>query len=153
MTLFQKYRPLLAALLLAFSVLCVPVQALAGESLVGSEVEVDVTGKDAADAREQAMEQAQANGLEDLLSKLTSPEQVHTIMATLNPQSIAAMVRATEVLDEKISTNRYKATLMLTYDGDAISQLIDTSGAANAPRQAANIGSFLILPGYEEDGV
>ncbi len=129
-------------------------QALAGEASVNSEVEVDVTGKDAADAREQAMAKAQLDGLTDLLSKLTSPEQVHAIVTSLDPQRISAMVRSTEVLDEKITSNRYRATLMLTYDGDQISQLIENGGVAtNGVKPVVEIGSFLIIPGYEEDGV
>lgn len=143
---------LAASLLLAFSTFTMPSQALAGESLVNSEVEVDVTGKDAADAREQAMAKAQLDGLNDLLSKLTSPEQVRAITLALDPQRIATMVRSTEVLDEKITSNRYRATLMLTYDGDEISNLID-NGATPGQKIAAAIGAFLIIPGYEEDGV
>ncbi len=148
---------LLAFAALALSPFIMPVQALAGESLVNSEVQVDVSGKDAADAREQAMTKAQLDGLTDLLSKLTSPEQVRVILSGLEPAKISSMVRSTEVLDEKISSNRYRATLMLTYDGDEISGLIDNGGGAatapGQPKQAAAVGSFLIVPGYEEDGV
>lgn len=145
---------LLTMLSVATATFIQPRHALAGESLVNSEVSVDVSGKDAADAREQAMAKAQLDGLNNLLGKFTSPEQVHAIVTSLDPQRISAMVRSTEVLDEKITSNRYRATLMLTYDGDAISQLIDNGGnAPGAPKVAAQIGSFLIIPGYEEDGV
>lgn len=142
-----------AALLLAMILGFPPPAAHAGESLVNSEVNVDVTGKDAADAREQAMMKAQVDGLSDLLSKLTAPEQVTAIIAGLEPGRIGSMVRSTEILEEKISSNRYRATLMLTYDGDQISDLIATGGTSGGQKTAAAIGSFLILPGYEEDGV
>lgn len=140
-------------ILLLAGAFCVPPAPLwAGESLVNSEVEVDVTGKDAADAREQAMTKAQLDGLSDLISKLAPPEQVQAILTSLDSKKIAAMVRGTEVLDEKISSNRYRAHLVITFDGDAISGLIGNNGAGAAPAQAA-VGSFLIIPGYEEDNV
>lgn len=157
MKLFKTSRLLLAlpaAAALLFAAFTMPSQALAGEAAVNSEVDVDVTGKDAADAREQAMAKGQIDGLTDLLGKLTSPEQVRIIITSLDPQRISAMVRSTEVLDEKITANRYRATLMLTYDGDQISQLIENGGATpNGIKPTAEIGSFLIIPGYEEDGV
>lgn len=143
---------LLAALALGALLVFVPkVQAVAGESLLTSEVEVDANGKDAANAREIAMERAQRDGLADLLSKISSPDQVQLIMSSLEPKQVSAIVRGTEVLDEKITSNRYRARLMITYDGDEISKLIGGE-VPLAPGATAAVGSFLIIPGYEEDG-
>ena len=140
-------------LALAIAVFSHANHALAGESQLTAEVDVDVTGKDAADARERAMEKAQADGLTDLLSKFASPDQVQLITSSMDPKRLATMVRGTEVLDEKISSNRYRARLVLTYDADEISKLIDGGGLpTDGTAAAAPIGSFLILPGYEEDG-
>lgn len=139
----------LMASLLVFT----PTVTFAGESLVNSEVEVDVTGKDAADAREQAMMKAHTDALSELLGKFTTPEQVSGIITSLDPGRINALVRGTEVLDEKISSNRYRARLQVTFDADEISMLIGKNGTGNNPQQVANvIGSFLIIPFYEEDG-
>lgn len=136
----------------ALCVLCLlGAPAWAGEALVNSQVTVDVTGKDAADAREQAMAKAQTDALTDLLGKLTTPEQVRAILVNLEPSQVSAMVRGTEVLDEKISSNRYRADLMVTFDGDAISGLIGGNGG-NTVEQIATIGAFLVIPAYEEDG-
>lgn len=138
----------------SFFVFSLPSQALAGESELTAEVQVDVAGKDSADAREQAMTKGYSDGLVDLLSKLTSPDQVQLIMSNLEPGRVASMVRGTEVLDEKISAGRYRARLMLTYDGDEISKLIDAGGTGGNVQGSSNaVGSFLIIPGYEEDGV
>ncbi|NBO18946.1 MAG: hypothetical protein EBV03_06930, partial [Proteobacteria bacterium] len=100
----KSFRPLGALLALALALTLFPASnhALAGESQLNSEVDVDVTGKDAADARERAMEKAQLDGLVDLLSKLTSPDQVQLITTNMDPKRLASMVRGTEVLDEKI---------------------------------------------------
>lgn len=131
--------------------LAAPAALWAGEALVNSEVSVDVTGKDAADAREQAMLKAEADGLKDLLSKLTTPDQVQDILTNLDPGKIAALVRGTEVLEEKISSNRYRARLMITFDGDEISNLIGKISTAGGAIEQTIIGSFLVIPAYEED--
>lgn len=127
--------------------------ARAGESVVNSEVEVDVTGKDAADAREQAMSKAHMDALTDLLSRLTTPEQVKQILSELTPSKTAVLVRGTEVLDEKISSNRYRAHLVVSFDADEISNLIGgASGTGTQQNIVATVGSFLVIPAYEESG-
>src|ERR1700677_1157299 len=87
--------------------------ALAGEALVNSEADVDVTGKDAADARAEAMIKAETDALSNLLGKLTTPEQTHSIMSNMEIDKISGIVRGTEVLEEKISSNRYRARVMV----------------------------------------
>jgi hypothetical protein len=143
-------------ILLCFCLFLLPLPALAGEALVNSEASVDVTGKDAADARTQAMVRGEADALANLLGKLTTPEQTQGIMNDMDPGKISNIVRGTEVLEEKISSNRYRARLMITFDGDEISKLIGKGAGgdtdANSTEQAA-VGSFLVIPGYEEDGL
>ncbi len=137
---------------LTWAVIAVP--AWAGEALVNSEASVDVTGKDAADARAQAMAKGEADALANLLNKLTTPEQTQSVIDSMDANKISSMVRGTEVLEEKISSNRYRARLMVTFDGDQISGLIG-KGAVATPEggvDQATVGSFLVIPGYEEDG-
>src|SRR5262245_8732889 len=99
-------------------------QAVASEALVPSEVDVDVPGKDAADARAQAMAKGEVNALIDLLGKLTSPQQAQAIIDGLDANKVSSMVRGTEVMNEKIASNRYRAHLKVTFDGDEISALV-----------------------------
>lgn len=134
------------------AVLLLSAPALAGESLVNSEVDVDMSGKDAADAREQAMLKAHTDALTELLNKFTTPEQVTQIVASLDPGRINALVRGTEIADEKISATRYRAHLIVTFDADEISNLIGKNGTGSGLQAAAApVGSFLIIPAYEED--
>src|SRR3954471_14733439 len=67
-----------------------PLPARAGESLVNSDVDVDITGKDAVDAREQAMLKGHADALAELLGKFTTPEQITQIITNLDPTKINA---------------------------------------------------------------
>lgn len=127
--------------------------ASAGEAIVNSEVEVDAAGKDAADAKEQAMIQANSKALADLLNKLAAPGQADLIMTTLDPRKIAAMSRGTEVLEEKIGDGRYRARLLVSFDADEVSNLISKfgigSGTSDVPTKTT---AFLFLTSYEEDG-
>lgn len=126
----------------------------AGEAIVNSEVAVDVTGKDAADARTEAMAKGQSDALLELLGKLVPSNQAQAIVDSLDSKKIGAMVRGTEVLDEKITDNRYRGHLRISFDGDEISKLIGkaTSGEPGAD-VTATVGSFLIIPSYEENGI
>ncbi|MFW0777711.1 MAG: DUF2066 domain-containing protein [Rickettsiales bacterium] len=130
-----------------------PNPSWAGEALVTSEVNVDVTGKDAADARTQAMAKGEVDALIELLAKLTPPGQAQDIVATLDSKKITALVRGVEVSEEKITSDRYRARLIVSFDADAVSSLIKTFTTGEASEEASVVtGAFLIIPAYEEDG-
>lgn len=129
-----------------------PLQVWAGEAIINSEIEVDVTGKDAAEARAQAMEKGAVDALTDLLNKLAPPGQTQDIISTLDSRKIAKMVKGTEVLDEKISGNRYHAQLMISFDGDELSNLISKASEKSTNDKDDAINSFLIIPAYQESG-
>jgi hypothetical protein len=138
------------ALLFVFLAFC---PAWAGDVLVKSEANVDVTGKDAADARTQAMAKGQVDALIELLAKLTPPGQAQDIVATLDGKKIAALVHGTEVLEEKMSKDRYRAKLSVSFDADEVSALISRFNAGVAREELTiTTGSFLIIPTYEDDG-
>jgi hypothetical protein len=148
-------RPIkILSFLLCLGWACFSVPATAGEALVNSEASVDVSGNDAADARATAMIKAEADALSNLLSKLTTDQQTRAILSGLDPAKISSMVRGTEVLEEKISSNRYRARIMVTFDGNEISSLIGQGPAGSSDinsTEPLTVGSFLIIPGYEED--
>lgn len=124
--------------------------AWAGESIINSEIEVDVTGKDAVDAKTQAMDKGAMNALADLLNKLTSPGQAQDIIATLDTRKLSKMVKGTEVLDEKISDNRYHAQLLFSFDGNELANLISKASELPTSEKDNAINSFLIIPAYQE---
>lgn len=133
---------------------CAITPAFAGDAIVTSQVSVDVTGQDAADARTQAMARGEINALISLLSNLTPPGQAQDIVSTLDSKKITAMVRGVEVLEEKMSDNRYRAQLIVSFDATSVSNLIGKF-TANAAKEEISVvtGSFLILPAYEEEGL
>ncbi len=147
----KNLRLWLFSAFLAFSVLSIP--AVAGEALVNSESSVDVTGTDAVEARDEAIEKAQFDALRNLINKLAPPGQTQDILMQMDSVKIAAMVRGMEVLEEKITENRYRARMIISFDADAVSQLITKVSADKGEEETghAATSSFLVIPAYEED--
>ena len=140
-----------ACFALVLSLLAAP--ALANEALVKSEVSVDVTGKDAADAKAMAMAKGQVDALTELLAKLTPPGQAQDIISTLDGKKIAALVKGTEILDEKITSVRYRAKLSVSFDASDISELIAKFNAGVESNDVIiTTGSFVVIPSFEEAG-
>lgn len=141
-------RTLLLIVFLAVSFAFSP--AFAGTALVNSEVNVDIVGKDPAEARAQAMAKAEVDGLVALLERLGPPGQAKDIMATLDAKKISAMVKGTQIVDERITANRYRAKLLVSFDGDEISQVIASLTAPDVNvTMPASVGSFLVIPALE----
>lgn len=135
-----------------FAILCLMPysSAHAGEAIVNSEVNVDITSKDPSGARSQAMAKAEVDGLVALLERLGPPDQAKDIMNTLDSKKITAMVKGTQIVDEKITGNRYRAKLVVSFDGDEIGKLMAGLGAPDAKElMPASVGSFLIIPALE----
>ncbi len=123
--------------------------AFAENALLISEVSVDVTAADANAARTQAMAQAERDGLIDLLDKL-APDQKESLMKSMDVKQIGALVNSTEVLEEKTSSDRYRATLRLTYDAEVINQLIQKKVNAAGSEEDVHT-STLIIPVLQTD--
>lgn len=137
-------------------ILCIaliaPLPAFAEGALVKSSATVDVTGKDAADAKTQAMAKGQVDALIELLAKLTPPGQAQDIVDTLDGKKIAALVHGIEVFDEKISASRYRAQLSVSFDADEISTLISKFNTGIAKQEVVlTTGSFMIIPTFEDE--
>jgi hypothetical protein len=127
--------------------------AHAGEAIVNSEVTVEATGKDAAEARANAMARANPDALKDLLNKLAAPGQADVIVTALDVKKLNSLVRGTEVLEEKIGDKSYRARLQVTFDADEVSNLINEYGLGGANEAVpTKTSSFLFLTAYEEDG-
>lgn len=121
--------------------------AFAGEAIVNSEVNVDIVRKDPAEARAEAMAKAEVDGLRALLERLGPPDQARDIMNTLDSKQITKMVKGTQVVDEKIAGNRYRARLIVSFDGDEISKVMSGDAAAGTKDvMPASVGSFLVIP-------
>src|SRR5688500_18681887 len=139
---------IILSLCLAFSF--VPLPAGASDALIKEDIEIDVTGKDAVDARAKAMEQAEADGLRAMLERFTSPQAAQSLVETMSPKKISSLVRGIEVLSERISDRRYRAHLLVAFDGKEISNLITASTPEGGVLDSSSASAYLIIPAYEE---
>jgi len=150
---FQRVKAAMARLFVILFLLFAafnPLSVQAGEAIVNSEVNVDITSKDPSGARSQAMAKAEVDGLTALLERLGPPDQAKDIMNTLDSKKITSMVKGTQVVDEKFTGNRYQAKLIVSFDGDEISKIMAGISAPEAREtMPASVGSFLIIPGLE----
>lgn len=123
----------------------------ASEAVIQSDIEVDVSGKDAVDARAKAMAQAETMALQALLERFASPQQAKAVIESQPPSQISAMVKGIEVLSERISDRRYRAHLLVSFDGEGIGKLISSTGLDGS--KELNIPTaitFAIVPVYQE---
>lgn len=122
--------------------------AISGEAMVNSQVVVNVTGKDAADAKAQAMAKAEIDALTDLLNKLAPSGMTNDIIASLDSRKISKMVISNDILSEKVTGNTYQGNFLVTFDGDELSSLINNVSTQLSEGKPSVVGSFLIIPVY-----
>lgn len=123
----------------------------AEDTMLPSTVIVDATGSDATDAKNKAMAKAERDAFDQILRKF-SPDLAPDIIARTPADKLSGYVRGIEVIEEKISGNRYRATLKVNLSGDGIERLLDD--AAKPPPAAAigGSGGVLVLPVYDNNG-
>lgn len=140
-------RRLLAGFLLLAGLLGLADEAGADAYTV-SGIEVDVEAADAVTAREQAIEEAQMKGLRQLLERLTLPEYANRLPA-VGQQSLTRLVSAFEVEEESLSATRYVGRLGVSYDEEAVQNLLEGTGVPIVLDQPP---SLLVVPALDADG-
>ena len=110
-----------------------------------SGIQVDVTAKNAAAAREQAMQDGQKRALMVVMERIT-PSYVVEQLPELVPDDILNFVQDISVLNEKTSSVRYMATLEVRFNPDAVRELLRQNGL---PYVRTSGKPLLILPVYK----
>lgn len=108
----KLFYPFLVAALMLF---CVPAPAIAqdgasGDPFLVRSVTVDVKAKNAVEARRKALAEARRKGYQMLGENMTDPVTPGDVLSIPSDGYIARVVRDVEVVDEKISANRYVGT-------------------------------------------
>jgi hypothetical protein len=116
----------------------------AGELFRVSGIAVDATAADAVAAREQALVQGQIEGLRRLLRRLV-PAEEHGRLPAVGPADIERYVQNFEIADEQVATDRYLARLTVSYQPDAVRDLLQAQGLSYAETVSEPI---VILPVY-----
>jgi Uncharacterized protein conserved in bacteria (DUF2066) len=108
-------------------------------------IPVDTTAKDAVTARTQALEQGKKQGLERLMRRLV-PAQEQNQLPAVSDLNIERYVRNFEITSEELSSTRYIAKLTVSYEPDAVRELLRSAGVSFAQENSVPI---VVLPLYE----
>ena len=141
---FTPHSRLLAALFIA-AMLCWPAQFARADVFEVKNVGVDVKAATAAEARQQALAQAERRAFYVLISRMTLSEDEERIPEFTNAE-IASYVRDFSVAREKASSVRYIARLNYRFKPDAIRGLLRSY---NVPFAETPSKPMVVLPVYE----
>lgn len=149
-TLRSRFRRRLVRFVRALGVVAL---ALAGAAAAADPyrvegIAVDVSAANAVAAREQAIQQAQREGLRRLLQRLTAPEDAGRLPA-VGPLRLPEYVRSFEIADERVAPTRYLATLNVAYQAPAVQRLLDERGIAYVAEPSRPI---LVVPAVRDGG-
>ena len=108
-------------------------------------IKVDVTAETAAKAREQALQDGQKRALMVVMERIT-PDYVVEQLTELVPDDIINMVRDMSISNEKTSSVRYMATLEVSFNAEAVRDLLRQNGL---PYVRTSGKQLLILPVYK----
>lgn len=140
------YRLILAAGL--FMALGWAVPAGAADIYTVRGIHVDETAKSAADARTVAQAAGQRLALGEILKRLTLPEDWPSLPA-IDDRTAQAAVRGFQVASEKTSATRYIADLNVSFQPDAVRQLLRSRNIAFGETQAK---PAVLLAVFEKSG-
>lgn len=107
-------------------------------------VKADVTSNNAVKAREKAMAQARRKAF-DTLSERILDDKARTKVVDIDDITISSLIKNLEIVDEKLSSVRYIATLNITFDKNAINSYFYNTGESFTTSVRR---PFLVLPWY-----
>ncbi len=146
----SRLRAALARMLAAMALSGVlSAAALAQDWWTETGIAVDVTAENAVAARQKGIESGQREGLRRLFERLVPAEQRARLPA---PEGlpIARFVRSFEIAEEKMARDRWVATLNVTFDPDAVRELLAGRGVAMLEPTAAPV--LLVIPVERQAG-
>lgn len=137
--------PLRVVLVAICGLLSAPLAAQDAATYTVSGIEVDATAGDAVAARQAAVAEGQRAGLRRLLERLT-PIGEHGRLPPVGRLPIDQYVQNFSISQEQLSATRYMAELTVTYQPQAVTDLLRASGLSFTESASAPI---LVLPLYQ----
>jgi len=142
------WRMATRASLVLFMVMGFAAHALAEDTFVVRDVEVDVTAATAAEARDQALAEGEQRAFQEMLQRLTSRADWGSLPQLTNAE-IAPYIQDFEVTSEKVSAVRYIATLNYTFKEQPVRRLL---ADRNTPFAMTRSKPVAVVPVYAEAG-
>jgi hypothetical protein len=113
-------------------------QVASGNSYTIGGVDVDVTGADAIQARQQGIREAQRKAVKLLVERMVAPEDRARVPPVDNAR-LEGMIRGVEFSSERTSANRYIGTLNVVFSAEPVNAWLREGGisvAETVARQA-----------------
>ncbi len=117
--------------------------ALAADTLyVVAKVSVDATDKDAVAAKAKGMKAAERDALNVVLKRLM-PVSAYAQLPDLSQQDVEELIESVSIRSEQNSATRYLASLDVSFNAEAVKQLLDSQ---NIPYSESRAEAISILP-------
>jgi Uncharacterized protein conserved in bacteria (DUF2066) len=113
-----------------------------------AHIHVDFTASDAVAAQKRAMADAQSRAIQIVLRRLV-PSSAYAQLPKLTPQEIDNLVEGVSIENDKYSTTRYIANLDISFNEQAVNQMLQGYGLTVSDERAPPI---VILPVTIDDG-
>jgi len=107
-----------------------------------AKVSVDATDKDAVAAKAKGMKAAELDALNVVLKRLM-PVSAYAQLPDLSQQDVEELVSSVSIRSEQNSATRYIASLDVSFNAEAVKQLLDSQ---NIPYSEARAEAISILP-------
>ncbi len=122
--------------------------AHAADSLyIVAKVTVDATAQDAVAAKAKGMEDAERNALNVVLKRLL-PLSAYAQLPDLSSQDVEDLIEGVSIRSEQNSNTRYLASLDVSFNSQAVKQLLDSQNIAYSEARAEAISILpLVLDG------
>ncbi len=127
-----------------FAFFCGPVRAQ--NQIYNAEISVDVTAENAAQAREQAMTEANRKAFLSVAARVTTAEGVAEL-SRLTDGQILNFIREVSVVSEKASDIRYIAVFNVRVNQDILTRYMQEN---NIPFVIGGAANILIIPTFRE---
>jgi hypothetical protein len=114
--------------------------ALAAEPLMVNGVTVEATAATAAAARDIAIAEGQRRAFKELIDHL-APGPEAAVLEKLPDTEISALIAGFDVMDERASATRWRATLNFAFNHDAIRALLRDQGVGASASTGLNSGA------------
>jgi hypothetical protein len=140
---FCALRAACFALVSALACVALPSGARAADTLYDvAKVSVDATDKDAVAAKAKGMKAAELDALNVVLKRLM-PVSAYAQLPDLSQQDVEELVSSVSIRSEQNSATRYIASLDVSFNSEAVKQLLDSQ---NIPYSEARAEAISILP-------
>ncbi|WP_428660161.1 DUF2066 domain-containing protein [Reyranella sp.] len=114
-----KFSTILGIVLALFACTAQAQTASSGNTYSIGDIDVDVTGADAVQARQKGIREAQQQGIKRLVERMV-PAEDRARVRPIDDARLDGLVRGTEFQRERTAGNRYIATLTVVYNAAAV---------------------------------